>query len=93
VTKKPKMRQSFIHQKNSAQNLESLQNLGLSIVNLVDLDFMHDVSVTVHFFFCIKDLTTFKTHILPSFSLRIASAFNNLTDFSTSINKEKEKDA
>ncbi len=71
--------------------LRKHSNVGLSFVSLVDLDFMHNVSVTVHFFFCIKDLTTFKTHVLSSFSLRIAFASDNLTDFSTSIAEDKGK--
>lgn len=71
--------------------LRKHSNVGLSFVSLVDLGFMHDVSVTVNFFFGIKDLTTFKTHVLSSFSLRIAFASDNLIDFSTSITEDKEK--
>ena len=57
----------------------------------IEVGVMHHMKVAVHFFFGIKYLTAFRTHVLSCSGFRGAFAFDNLTQFSISLIKKKEK--
>ena len=57
----------------------------------IEVGVVNHMNVAVNLFFGVEDLTALRTHVLSCSGFRGAFAFDNLTQFSTSLIKKKEK--